>query len=838
MSSPLFDQNPAIYKDLPLEPGEDYAFLRHQGLEMLQQLSGRIWTDYNVHDPGITMLEALCYALTDLTNRANQSVPDLLAPDPRQPEAAVSSTFTPPHEAFSNHPVTLADYKALLLDNFRTQLKNVWIEPLEHATPQEQPGQYQVEVVLSKPPMDVLALGQNNRLEAAAQLREAVLADDIRDFLNLHRNLGESFTKVVILKPRQVSISGTIEIEKGFAQEEILAEILWLIDFYLDPYVSPQHLQDQRAAGQRVEDIYAGPLLKSYLLQETAFRARHQQVHLASILKRLLKLPGVRGTSGLMLRLDQGPATGVVLLEADEFPVLDARVSLADLVVNYQGMGLDFDRQRVFRLFKERERLADNRLRSRLPEEQLHFAPPLGDYLNLSHYESIQTAFPAIYGLGEEGPPSNSSLLAQAQALQLKGYLLLFEQIMANFCAQVDHAKDLLSADSQRTTYFSQPLHTVPRWDLLLGDVPASSHEILHDATSYQRRREQQSPTTADTRYQRTLRRSLREQPDEFLERRNAFLVHLLARFGYSISPYQPLLSQARAINQYAIRTREQLLRYLSAATYHRGAARFEVTLPGLAEAHETSGLEFFLYLLTGVEYVELKIARQLTLAQLEARVHLSARGTGPEPAAQLLVQGDVPDFAAFLRLMQQARTTAPTRLTPTSVHLALGGKTVALSLRRKLPRVARVGVVQWVQRYFQNLDEQLERFYLLDHVLLRPADDTDAPATGKPEPGFFQYQATLVLPSFTRRFSLKTEAKDHRSTYSYREYFQHLVQQNAPAHLLVNVLWLSYEELRAWETLYLEFRAALQRHNSAARVQPQQQLTAFLRRHLAAHTY
>ncbi|PJJ60785.1 hypothetical protein [Hymenobacter chitinivorans] len=837
MSSALFEKNPAIFKDWPLEKGEDFAFLRRRGLEILQQLSGETWTDYNTHDPGITMLEALCYALTDLTNRANQAIPDLLAPDPHQPAAAAGSTFIPPHEAFANHPVTLADYKALLLDNFRTQLKNVWIEPLrpETAGP-EALGRYQVEVILTKPPVDALTLGQHRELRAAAQLRETVLADDIRDFLNLHRNLGETFAQVVVLQPRQVSISGTIEIEKGYAQEEVLAEILWLIDRYLDPYVSPQHLQDQLKAGQAVENIFAGPMLHSYLLQETAFRDRHTQVHLASILKRLLQLPGVRGTSGLTLRLEQGPPSPMVLLAPDEFPVLDARASLRDLVVNIQGIGLEFDLDRVFRLFKERERLADNRLRSRLPKEQLHFAPEAGNYLNLSRYESIQTAFPAIYGLGEEGLPSNASLLAQAQTLQLKGYLLLFEQIMANFCAQVDHAKDLLSAGTQRATYFSQPLHTVPRWDLLLGDVPASSHEILHDHTSYQRRRAQHRAPTADTRYQRTLQRTLREQPDEFLERRNTFLMHLLARFGYSVNPYQPLLSQSRAISRHAIDTRERLLCYLSAATYHRGAARFEVQLPDLPEAHETSGLEFFLYLLTGIEYFELKAARHQTLAELAARVHLAGRGTEPEPQAQLLVRGDVPDFAAFLRLMQQARTTPPRRLTPTAVQLTVGGKPVELELRRKLPRVAQVGVVQWVQRYFQTLDEQLERFYLLDHVLLWPTDGSAGP--GGPEASFFQYQATLVLPSFTRRFSLRTEAKDHRSTYSYREYFQYLVEQNAPAHLLVNVLWLSYEELQAWETLYLAFRAARRRLNPADLEQPRQQLTAFLRRHLAAQTY
>ena len=50
----------------------------------------RAWTDYNVHDPGITILEALCYAITDLGYRMGWRIEDILVaqssiPDPRQP---------------------------------------------------------------------------------------------------------------------------------------------------------------------------------------------------------------------------------------------------------------------------------------------------------------------------------------------------------------------------------------------------------------------------------------------------------------------------------------------------------------------------------------------------------------------------------------------------------------------------------------------------------------------------------------------------------------------------------------------------------------------------------
>ena len=40
--------------------------------------AGHRWTDHNAHDPGVTLLEALCYALTDLGYRAGHRVEDLL----------------------------------------------------------------------------------------------------------------------------------------------------------------------------------------------------------------------------------------------------------------------------------------------------------------------------------------------------------------------------------------------------------------------------------------------------------------------------------------------------------------------------------------------------------------------------------------------------------------------------------------------------------------------------------------------------------------------------------------------------------------------------------------
>jgi hypothetical protein len=43
-----------------------YESLRREAIGHLEAMAGGPWTDFNAHDPGITILEQVCYALSDL----------------------------------------------------------------------------------------------------------------------------------------------------------------------------------------------------------------------------------------------------------------------------------------------------------------------------------------------------------------------------------------------------------------------------------------------------------------------------------------------------------------------------------------------------------------------------------------------------------------------------------------------------------------------------------------------------------------------------------------------------------------------------------------------------
>jgi len=69
----------AIEKGKPANKALDFSALKDEGIAWIEKLAGKRWTDYNQHDPGITILEQLVYALTELAYRANYPIGDLLA---------------------------------------------------------------------------------------------------------------------------------------------------------------------------------------------------------------------------------------------------------------------------------------------------------------------------------------------------------------------------------------------------------------------------------------------------------------------------------------------------------------------------------------------------------------------------------------------------------------------------------------------------------------------------------------------------------------------------------------------------------------------------------------
>src|SRR6056297_1089334 len=131
------DEPLTISKEAPSNKSMDYNLLRDEGIKYIQSIAGKLWTDYNVHDPGITILEVLCYALTDLGYRASYDIKDLITPPPQLTDGSDSHDFFTAAEILPNAPVTANDYRKLMMDVVvesddpdcsAVGVKNAWIE--------------------------------------------------------------------------------------------------------------------------------------------------------------------------------------------------------------------------------------------------------------------------------------------------------------------------------------------------------------------------------------------------------------------------------------------------------------------------------------------------------------------------------------------------------------------------------------------------------------------------------------------------------------------------------------------------------------------------------------
>src|SRR5687768_10479271 len=107
-------QKMTIQKGRKLPLALDYEALRREGLKHIEELSSSLWTDYNVHDPGITILEALCYAITELGYRCGFQMKDLLANEAGN--TGEGQVFFTAKNILTVNPLTVTDYRKLLVD--------------------------------------------------------------------------------------------------------------------------------------------------------------------------------------------------------------------------------------------------------------------------------------------------------------------------------------------------------------------------------------------------------------------------------------------------------------------------------------------------------------------------------------------------------------------------------------------------------------------------------------------------------------------------------------------------------------------------------------------------
>ncbi|HTJ96279.1 MAG TPA: hypothetical protein VL381_02330 [Rhodocyclaceae bacterium] len=810
---------PSISPKPPLDSSLDQQQLYALGLDHIRRLSRQLWTDHNVHDPGITTLELLCYTLTDLSYRAQFSVEDLLATPDKNAENMAAQFFTA-RQILPNEPLTTRDYRKLLID--LPDVKNAWVHT---AAKRFYADTIKGELLLADPhlpgthPIDIKGLYEVS-LEYSDKITTAAQRKDIRTkalkLLNAHRNLCEDFVSILDVAPQPYTLCAELELETDASQVEVAAQIRFQVERYLAPpvhaYSLTTMLARQHADGSpyTVAEIFEGPALKHGFIDDADLDASElrTEIRLSDIISIIMDIPGVRAVRDIIVnQLVKDKVSGdLVAIEPDDKWRLAVPSGMQPMLSNDHGRMVFYKRNvpvpaqaalvnaRIAEL-EEAERLNLETVQ----EEDLPI--PLGRAREVDAYHSFQLHFPVLYGLSQQGLNS-SDPQRQAQALQLKGYLLFFDQLMANYLAQLanlrhlysrNFATDYLADATTARTYFAQVVDSFPDYAKIYGAGIDDNKlgELLEDNTLA-------------------------------LQRRNHILDQLLARYGEEFHHYSNVVSSVFGASPASTAvTKCNFLANTPRIGAERGLAyNYSLTeTEALWNSFNVSGLERRIARLLGISNFSrrnLATVSYVTYTEIDKTPGDEFRFRVKHPVSGKIVLSSSTNYAtpeAAQAEMQLAigRAQVPEgyerKLTVDGKHYFNIINEVGEVIARRIEyfatsdamEAAITALVDYLREYYSG-----EGMYVIENLLLMPQekDDPFMPICVDPncedcaDDDPYSYRLHFVLPAYAGRFQ----------NMDFRRFVEETIRQETPAHILPKVCWVNSDDMAMLEAAYRDW--------------------------------
>ena len=209
-------------------PGADYATLRAEAVKRVYRMSSDVWTDFNYSDPGVTILEQFCYALTELPYRAQLPVADLLSQPLVDRLMLRRHGVMPAWSILPCNPVTANDLRLVVLDRV-SDVANVWFAPRTGPNAPGVAGLYDVTVL---PLSEDSGAGSGG---AGGCRTEDAIAEQVRECYRGHRALCEDIGSVSVLRLVETRVNADIQIEDQAVPSETLAQALFSLGLFLEP---------------------------------------------------------------------------------------------------------------------------------------------------------------------------------------------------------------------------------------------------------------------------------------------------------------------------------------------------------------------------------------------------------------------------------------------------------------------------------------------------------------------------------------------------------------------------------------------------------------------------
>jgi len=961
-----------ISKNRKLTRDQDYGALLAEGMSMIEALSSSEWTDYNTHDPGITILEVLCYAITELGYKTAFDIKDLLVE--KEDEAFKNEyQFFTAREILTNNPVTFNDFRKLLID--MEGIKNAWLKMVEKPKPDIwldckesklifekdiQPelnhlmqelnisGLYNIilefekdseegdlnelfqeikikttseeftilvdlpgwsdffaqkiipekiqsikfteiteinrnlyngkmKVSLADENFDVdvniystkKSTPERNALIAAEvlktgpgsiidhyqlKLKKALsIAEKAFQTLHAHRNLCEDYNQLLDLEVERISVCADIEVVAGADNEKVLAEIYYQIERFIDPRVTFYALDELIEKGKRTEEIFEGPALNHGFIdeQELINSEPRTVIYASDLVQIIMDVEGVVAVKNLVLAsrhkaelLNDGQAW-CLKIKPGLIPRFERTRS--KFVLYKENLPYFAVKQEVEEYLNDFYSLERKQKLSK--EEVYDLLIPKGIDKMVEKYFTIQNDFPLTYGIGEKGIPGLITDKRLAQSKQLKAYLIFFDQLLANYLAQLSSVKALFSFSPKvDRTYFHKILYNLPEAFSFPAENKASSflfndeqlpliYQLIKDFTNklelssnpnidldnyetfktqwidYKKKSGFENPN--DVHFVKNLSR-ITEDEDTFQDRRNRFLDHLTARFAEQFSDYTLLMYHINKKKAPAelIDDKTAFLADYPIISSERGKACNYKNESEIWNTNNVAGLKKRLSRLLGIDNF--------------SRKHLSCKAIDDYFTIFKDVSGqwrfNFKNDEDKVVLKSESYTTKQNcKKGIASVKLhgkdwqfyfpkssvdgryyfnikSNNGEIIATSMLYQTKTIRDRAIQQLISIF--NGECNVEGFHLVEHLLLRPKNESDKlmevcidedcdSCPGNIDP--YSFRITLIVPYWPARFD----------NMSFRRFFERTVRLETPAHIHAKICWADEKDMISFEDAY-----------------------------------
>lgn len=275
------------------DPSQDvYTQLQENALKIVQHCSGEVWTDYNAHDPGVTILEALNYSLFETDYRLQFDIQDYLTTANNRWSPTQNALFSPAEMCLVN-PVTETDYRTLCISSI-DELKNIWVFTHKHTA--------EYTFVLDADPN-------------ISESRKQEIRQEVIELYHAHRNLCENLRSVHFITYEPITLCANIDVRDNAPINKLMAQIYFQVEEFFNPAIRFKRIDDLLAEGKSLDEILEGPTQKRMVVDSTSVQERKMELDIFTLHSKLRELPGVVHVHSLALKRGEEVITDKIHIE-------------------------------------------------------------------------------------------------------------------------------------------------------------------------------------------------------------------------------------------------------------------------------------------------------------------------------------------------------------------------------------------------------------------------------------------------------------------------------------------------------------------------------------------